>query len=147
MLWFAHRSLFSPSSPLTSIKAVTLVVLVGRIRTRLWQGTKEKSTGIKFQRNCLLNCGLQLLKFHPWFCVTTALMNSAWLWFTCGQHRDAVCSASAIRWVGESSSDGQSLRIKTTIWLAMSFSFVISCSVIFGLMMKDSSSFWETERS
>lgn len=44
-----------------------------------WRGVGEKSTGIKFQCNCLLNCGLQILKFYPWFCVTTAVMNSAWL--------------------------------------------------------------------
>lgn len=44
-----------------------------------WRGMGEKSTGIKFQCNCLLNCGLQILKFYPWFCVTTAVMNSAWL--------------------------------------------------------------------
>lgn len=47
-----------------------------------WRGMGEKSTGIKFQCNCLLNCGLQILKFYPWFCVTTAVMNSAWLWLS-----------------------------------------------------------------
>lgn len=134
---------FCPSS-LTSIKAGTLVVLVGRIRTRLWQRTKEKSTGIKFQCNCLLNCGLQLLKFHPWFCVTTALMNSAWLWFSCGQHRGAARSASALRQVGESRSVGQSARIQTLIW---QLSFVISWSVIFCWITRHTGSFGEIETS
>lgn len=64
------------------IKAVTPVVFALRIRMCPWQRMREKSTGIKFQCNCLLNCGLQLLKFYPWFCVTTAVMNSAWLWFS-----------------------------------------------------------------
>lgn len=61
------------------IKAVTPVVFALQFRMCPWQGMREKSTGIKFQCNCLLNCGLHLLKFYPWFCVTTAVMNLAWL--------------------------------------------------------------------
>lgn len=71
---------------LTFIKVVTPVVFAERIRMRPWQRMKEKSTGIKFQCNCLLNCGLQLLKFYPRFCVTTAVMNSVWLWFSHWRH-------------------------------------------------------------
>lgn len=71
----------SPSlSPPASIhQTCNPVVFAGRIRMCPWQPKKGKSTGIKFQRNCLLNCGLQLLKCYPRFCVTAAVMNSAWL--------------------------------------------------------------------
>lgn len=57
----------------TLIKAVTLLSLCDR-DSEYAPGEEwgEKSTGIKFQCNCLLNCGLQLLKFYPWFCVTAA---------------------------------------------------------------------------
>lgn len=69
-----------PSLPPHSIhQSCNPVVFAGRIRMCPWQRQKGKSTGIKFQRNCLLNCGLQLLKFYPRFCVTAAVMNSAWL--------------------------------------------------------------------
>lgn len=71
---------------LTFIKVVTPVVFAERIRMRPWQRMKEKSTGIKFQCNCLLNCGPQLLKLYPWFCATTAVMNSVWLWFSHWRH-------------------------------------------------------------
>lgn len=78
----------SPSlSPPASIhQTCNPVVFAGRIRMCPWQPKKGKSTGIKFQRNCLLNCGLQLLKFYPRFCVTAAVMNSAWLWFAHSWH-------------------------------------------------------------
>lgn len=82
-----HVTLLSlPLVCLTFIKVVTPVVFAEQIRMRPWQRMKEKSTGIKFQCNCLLNCGLQLLKFYPRFCVTTAVMNSVWLWFSHWRH-------------------------------------------------------------
>lgn len=62
------------------------VVSAEWIRLSPWHRMKAKSTGIKFQCNCLLNCGLQLLKSYPWFCVTTAVMNSVCLWFSNWQH-------------------------------------------------------------
>ena len=76
-----HDTFRSPSpSPLPHIhQSCNPVVFAERIRMCPWQRMKEKSTGIRFQCNCLLNCGLQLLKFYPWFCVTTAVMNSVWL--------------------------------------------------------------------
>lgn len=61
------------------IKVVTRLSLQSESERAPWQRMKGKSTGIKFQRNCLLNCGPQLLKFYPWFCVTAAVMNSVWL--------------------------------------------------------------------
>ena len=76
LVMFVHcqATLFSPFPYCIFIKKFLCVVHI--------EGMGEKSTGIKFQCNCLLNCGLQLLKFYPWFCVTTAVMNSAWLWFS-----------------------------------------------------------------
>lgn len=75
-----HVALFPrPSLPASIHQSCNPVVFAGRIRMCPWQRKKGKSTGIKFQRNCLLNCGLQLLKFYPRFCVTAAVMNSAWL--------------------------------------------------------------------
>lgn len=69
-----------PSPPLHQfIKVVTRLSLQSESERAPWQRMKGKSTGIKFQRNCLLNCGPQLLKFYPWFCVTAAVMNSVWL--------------------------------------------------------------------
>lgn len=81
-------TLLSPSrSPMPRIRqSCNPVVFAQWIRMCLWQKMKEKSTGIKFQCNCLLNCGPQLLKFYPWFCVTTAVMNSVWLWFSHWRH-------------------------------------------------------------
>lgn len=80
-----------PPSPLPHIhQSCNPVVFAERIRMCPWQRMKEKSTGIKFQCNCLLNCGLQLLKFYPWFCVTTAVMNSVWLWFSHWRHAHSV---------------------------------------------------------
>ncbi len=75
-----------PPSPASIHQSCYPVVFARRIRMCPWQRKKEKSTGIKFQCNCLLNCGLQLLKFYPWFCVTTAVMNSVWLWFSHWRH-------------------------------------------------------------
>lgn len=90
-------TLFSPS-PLPHIyQSCNPVVFAERIRMCPWQRMKEKSTGIKFQCNCLLNCGLQLLKFYPWFCVTTAVMNSVWLWFSHWRHAHSELEK---RWVG-----------------------------------------------
>lgn len=66
-------------SPHQFIKPVTRLSLQSESERAPWQRTRGKSTGIKFQRNCLLNCGPQLLKFHPRFCVTAAVMNSVWL--------------------------------------------------------------------
>lgn len=66
-------------SPHQFIKPVTWLSLQSKSERAPWQRTRGKSTGIKFQRNCLLNCGPQLLKFHPRFRVTVAVMNSVWL--------------------------------------------------------------------
>lgn len=71
---------------LAFVRVVTPVVSAEWIRLSPWHRMKAKSTGIKFQCNCLLNCGLQLLKSYPWFCVTTAVMNSVCLWFSNWQH-------------------------------------------------------------
>lgn len=93
-------TLFSPSLPLSPAsihQSCNPVVFAERIRMCPWQRMKEKSTGIKFQCNCLLNCGLQLLKFYPWFCVTTAVMNSVWLWFSHWRHAHFELEK---RWVG-----------------------------------------------
>lgn len=85
-----HDTFLSPLSPTLSPVSIhqscNAVVFAERIRMCPWQRMKEKSTGIKFQCNCLLNCGLQLLKFYPWFCVTTAVMNSVWPWFSHWRH-------------------------------------------------------------
>lgn len=94
--WHFSRP-FSPS-PLPRIyQSCNPVVFAERIRMCPWQRMKEKSTGIKFHCNCLLNCGLQLLKFYPWFCVTTAVMNSVWLWFSHWRHARSELEK---RWVG-----------------------------------------------
>lgn len=93
-------TLFSPSLPPSSVsihQSCYPVVFAERIRMCPWQRMKEKSTGIKFQCNCLLNCGLQLLKFYPWFCVTTAVMNSVWLWFSHWRHAHFELEK---RWLG-----------------------------------------------
>lgn len=93
-------TLFSPALPLSPAsihQSCNPVVFAERIRMCPWQRMKEKSTGIKFQCNCLLNCGLKLLKFYPWFCVTTAVMNSVWLWFSHWRHAHFELEK---RWVG-----------------------------------------------
>lgn len=82
-------TLFAPPPPLpclTFIKVVTLLSLQSESECAPGKEMKKKSTGIKFQCNCLLNCGLQLLKFYPWSCVTTAVMNSVWLWCSHWRH-------------------------------------------------------------
>lgn len=90
-------SLSPPLSPASIHQSCNPVVFAERIRMCPWQRMKEKSTGIKFQCNCLLNCGLQLLKFYPWFCVTTAVMNSVWLWVSHWRHAHFELEK---RWVG-----------------------------------------------
>lgn len=107
--------------PRQFIKVCNPVVFAERIRMCPWQRMKEKSTGIKFQCNCLLNCGLQLLKFYPWFCVTTAVMNSVWLWFSHWRHvrselekkmggRWGLELGSGAGWVKMKSRSGKRLR-------------------------------------
>lgn len=89
---------FSPS-PLPHIyQSCNPVVFAERTIMCPWQRMKEKSTGIRFRCNCLLNCGLQLLKFYPWCCVTAAVMNSVWLWFSHWRH--AHSEAEKKRWLG-----------------------------------------------
>lgn len=90
-------SLSLPLFPASIHQSCNPVVFAEWIRMCPWQRMKEKSTGIKFQCNCLLNCGLQLLKFYPWFCVTTAVMNSVWLWFSHWRHAHFELEK---RWVG-----------------------------------------------
>ena len=83
-----HDTFWSfPPSPVPNIyQSCNPVVFAEQTIMCPWQRMKEKSTGIRFRCNCLLNCGLQLLKFYPWCCVTAAVMNSVWLWFSHWRH-------------------------------------------------------------
>lgn len=115
---------------LAFVRVVTPVVSAEWIRLSPWHRMKAKSTGIKFQCNCLLNCGLQLLKSYPWFCVTTAVMNSACLWFSNRQHH-AKSEKHTTDW---SNSEDRGRRKREPItdasdyWLMAIYSSYISIS-------------------
>lgn len=109
------------TTPPTHIhQSCNAVVFAERMRMCPWPGMKEKSTGIKFQCNCLLNCGLQLLKFYPWFCVTTAVMNSVWLWFSHWRHASLELekkgSGGGVFWLGCGMRRGFWSGLRAVVW-------------------------------